>query len=133
MEPLKIRITGEKKSRTDLDEATIQAADTDTLSLDETYTINATTRGDEVDNRHIVALDESKIIQFTYADDTVWIGNLTNIDEIFPGTATQIGTMCWQKHAPPILSTPYPRRCTLPDSRARISKRSVDSARLMMN
>ena len=89
MEPLKIRITGEKKSRPELDKTTVSEADTDTLSLEETYTINTSTRG-EVDNRHIVDLDKNKIIQFTYADDTVWVGDLTSIDEIFPGTSTQV-------------------------------------------
>jgi CHAT domain-containing protein/pimeloyl-ACP methyl ester carboxylesterase len=83
METLKIRITGEKRIRpTELE-------DSETLSLEETYAINTTTRG-EVDNRHIVNLDESKVIQFTYEDNTVWVGNLNTIDEIFPGTSTQV-------------------------------------------
>ncbi len=45
MSTLKIRISGEKKSRPELDETTVLAADTDTLSLEETYTIHTTTRG----------------------------------------------------------------------------------------
>ena len=84
MTALKIRINGEKKANA--------AEDTDTLTLDETYAIGTATRG-EVESRHVIKLDETKVIEFVYDDDTVWIGDHTTIDEIFPGTSAQLRSM----------------------------------------
>jgi len=82
----KIRITGELKK-----DAVPES--TETLTLEETYYISAATRG-EVAPRHEIDMVDAqgvrKIIEFTYQDNTVWIGDITTIDEIFPGTSAQV-------------------------------------------
>ncbi|MBD2754946.1 DUF7379 domain-containing protein [Spirosoma validum] len=86
MATIKIRVHGEKKVTTPVN---VAAEETETLSLDETYVIGTTTRG-EVESRQTIKLDETKVVEFTYDDNSVWIGDHTTIDEIFPGTSAQL-------------------------------------------
>ncbi|WP_428663039.1 CHAT domain-containing protein [Runella sp.] len=62
---------------------------TEYLAIEKTYVIGSATRGEAVTS-HVEELDGSKIIEFVYDDDTVWVGDFTTIDEIFPGTSKQL-------------------------------------------
>lgn len=86
MATVKIRIHGEKKVNTPANSA---AEDTETLTIDETYVVGTATRG-EVESRPVIKLDETKVVEFVYDDDSVWVGDHTTIDEIFPGTSAQL-------------------------------------------
>ena len=89
MASLTIRLTGEKKSASSVNSS---AENTDTLTLDETYEISSATRG-ETENHHVVQVDNTKVIEFVYDDETVWIGDHTTIDEVFPGTSAQLRSL----------------------------------------
>ena len=96
METLKIRVRGQKVNvrgqASSSKEQTIKVApaeDTKTLELTEYYEISTAARG-EIDNRPVIELDKNKVIEFIYDDNTAWIGDHTTIDEIFPGTSTQM-------------------------------------------
>lgn len=82
---LRVAIVGSRRENTVVD-------NTETLTIDETYIINAPTRG-EVADRHVIELDDKKVIEFTYADETVWMADATTIDEVFPGTSGQLRSL----------------------------------------
>jgi CHAT domain-containing protein/pimeloyl-ACP methyl ester carboxylesterase len=89
MASLNIRLTGEKRTGA---LANSPEEHTDTLTLAETYEIGTARRG-EAENHHVVQLDETKVIEFVYDDETVWIGDHTTIDEVFPGTSAQLRSL----------------------------------------
>ncbi|ADB36653.1 CHAT domain-containing protein [Spirosoma linguale] len=88
----------------DLDES-FDSEESETLTLDAVYTVRPATRAGNTPRHVVPVVDEAghpKVIEFTFrkvsgseADaeidtDTVWIGDLTTIDDIFPGTSTQV-------------------------------------------
>lgn len=82
MDTLKIRIPGML--------VPIQPEDnTDELSITETYEITPATRS-EFSSHPEATLDGMKVVEFTYEDGTVWLGDYQTIDEIFPGTSEHL-------------------------------------------
>ena len=61
---------------------------TEELTIAETYIIGSAIRG-EPQVRHSVELDENKVVEFVFDDDTVWFGDYETIDDVFPGTSAQ--------------------------------------------
>ncbi|MFT2011005.1 CHAT domain-containing protein [Pontibacter sp. 13R65] len=82
MEILKIKIPGTRVDNTPTD-------NTQELLIEETFLIGSTTRG-EYDSLSSSELDENKVVEFVFDDDTVWFGDNTTLDEIFPGTSAQL-------------------------------------------
>lgn len=85
MSILQIQILGKRADNS----ATDNSAE---LIIVETYIVGSVVRG-EPEGIHQVALDENKLIEFTFDDDTVWFGDHTTLDEVFPGTATQLRSL----------------------------------------
>ncbi|MPR33367.1 CHAT domain-containing protein [Salmonirosea aquatica] len=85
MTTLKIRIPGTTTSNHPDD-------DTDELTIEKTIVITPATRSD-LSTHTEAELDETKIVEFTYDDGTVWIGNYQTIDEIFPGTSEKLRSL----------------------------------------
>lgn len=67
------------------------ADDTDRLQIQTTYRIAADTRGDDL-QAATEKLDQEKLIELHFDDDdgTVWLGDFSNLDEIFPTTAPKL-------------------------------------------
>jgi hypothetical protein len=86
MSTLKIRIPGEPKKLSPDD---TKAENTDLLAIDEIYFIHRVIRGDTVLSKP-VELNEDKVVEFSYSDGTVWLGDYSTIDDIFPGTTAQV-------------------------------------------
>ena len=82
MTTLKIRIPGTTAVNRPDDE-------TDELRITETYVITPATRSDPGTHPEIT-LDNTKVVEFTFDDGTVWLGDYQTIDEIFPGTSEQL-------------------------------------------
>lgn len=82
MTSLKIHIPGIKADSTAAD-------NTNELTIDETYIIGSVNRG-ELNGLQTVVLDENKVVEFIFDDDTVWLGDYTSIDEVFPGASAQL-------------------------------------------
>ncbi|GAA4470403.1 hypothetical protein GCM10023189_58930 [Nibrella saemangeumensis] len=88
MDSLKIRIPGRVINNSPDDEAYATLPDS-RLQIEKTYEISATTRGEAASAAPEV-LDEQKVVQFEFTDGTVWLGDYTTIEDIFPGTSAQV-------------------------------------------
>lgn len=86
MNALTIRVNGYQLKDEDV---AAKNEHTGNLTLDKVYIIGATTRG-EPESRPKIKLDDTKVVEFTYDDNTTWIGDYTTIEEIFPGTLAQV-------------------------------------------
>lgn len=82
MTNLRIQIPGTKADNTATD-------NTQELIIDETYIVGTIARG-EPENLPTVELNENKVIEFIFDDDTVWLSDSTSIDEVFPGSYVQL-------------------------------------------
>jgi len=86
MKALTIRVSGHQLKDEDV---AAKNENTEHLTLEHVYVIGATTRGD-AESRPEINLDDTKVVEFTYDDNTTWLGDYTTIDEIFPGTLAQV-------------------------------------------
>ncbi|WP_420150850.1 DUF7379 domain-containing protein [Spirosoma sp.] len=86
MKALTIRVNGHQLKD---EEVAAKNEQTANLTLDEVYVIGAAMRG-EPESRPTIKLDDTKVVEFTYDDNTTWIGDHTTIEEIFPGTLAQV-------------------------------------------
>lgn len=85
MAALEIRVNGNKRT----DAETLKDEKTDNLILETVYDINTATRGDATNSEPVV-LDDNKVIELVYSDDSVWIGDRKTVDEVFPGALAQV-------------------------------------------